>query len=595
MPNPEPESPVPLPLEDVLRRTHLPGRAAEPAASLGAVSFQTLLVQDFRPLPQSLEWELAKLYWRQSGVDAFGRSEVPFVINNDGRASDDAAATFYALCREAGAALPRPLVVLELGAGSALFARFFLDAFAAICRQEGADFYESVIYVVTDGSRRTVEQWAERDVFGPHAGHVAFAVADAMRPSEVEWVSVPGAPPAPALDRLSAVFANYVLDVLPTAVVREAPGREAAESATVRRAEQLYVRTSLLDDPSAVAQYTAHKGDEIRKLAEDPAKRPGLLPLLPVLELETRFEPVTRDEIPHLAEALEWGAGLERIPLNYGALTAIDEWLERLVPQGILLVSDYGPVRREEVEAQTALQRFGGSTAHGLNWPLIERHAENRDVRALAAPGDELRAIHTRLLSRRPGRVTTEVFCNRFAKSSDEYRQGPVDRARAAVQAGRREEAVECYKNALATDPRNWHVIGEAAEFVGMVLRDFASGCELARAALERNPWYSPWLWNVLGDCLFCMGRHDDAYEAYQQAARIDPRDPRTQLNLAYAFAQRGQPAEALAAVACGLAHDVQGAYRARLVEKQQQILLSLSARWLAEQERLARRRVRFG
>ena len=90
------------------------------------------------------------------------------------------------------------------------------------------------------------------------------------------------------------------------------------------------------------------------------------------------------------------------------------------------------------------------------------------------------------------------------------------------------------------------------------------------------------------------MERFDDAHQAYVQASRIDPRDARTQLNLAYTLAARGDQAQALTAIACGLAQD-QGLYRTRLLEKQQQILLASSARWLAEQERLARRNVRLG
>jgi tetratricopeptide (TPR) repeat protein len=575
----------PLPLEELLRLTHLPGRATEPVASLDGVSIRPSVVQDFRPLPQSLEWDLARLYWRQNGVDGFGRGEVPFLINNDGRASEDAAATFFALCRETGSSLPEPLTVLELGAGAALFARFFLDAFAAICRQEGAPYYDKLMYVVTDGSRRTVEQWVERDIFGPHTGHFALAVADALGATDVDWVlPVPHTAAPPRLDGLAAVFTNYLLDVLPAAVIRQADGG----------LEQLCVRTSLLDDPSAVAQYTRRSCEEIRRLAEDPEGRPELLPLLPVLELETRFEPLAEGTIPHVAEALEWGAGLGRVLLNYGALTAIDKWLGRLSPTGIMLICDYGPVRREDVETQSALQRFGGSTAHGLNWPLVEHHAEQRGIRALSAPDDDGRAIHTRLLASHPGPAMLEVFQNRFGKATHDYRQAPVDRARAAVAAGRREEALECYKNALVTDARNWYLIGEAAEFVGTGLRDFAAGVDLARAALERNPWYSTWLWNVLGDCLFCMERFDDAHQAYVQASRIDPRDARTQLNLAYTLAARGDQAQALTAIACGLAQD-QGLYRTRLLEKQQQILLASSARWLAEQERLARRNVRLG
>src|SRR4029453_430925 len=106
--------------------------------------------------------------------------------------------------------------------------------------------------------------------------------------------------------------------------------------------------------------------------------------------------------------------------------------------------------------------------------------------------------------------------------------EAPIKEGRAGAAAGRKQEALEKYQTALSRQPRNWQIIGEAAEFVGLQLREFAAGIELVRTALECNPCYSSWLWNVLGDCLYCLERVGDAHEAYLQAERIDDTDPRT-------------------------------------------------------------------
>ena len=135
---------------------------------------------------------------------------------------------------------------------------------------------------------------------------------------------------------------------------------------------------------------------------------------------------------------------------------------------------------------------------------------------------------------------------------------------------------------------------GEIAEFVGLQLQDYAAGRELATAAVALNPWYSAWLWNVLGDVLFLDGRVNDAHEAYLQAHRIHPDDARTNLNLAYTYFEFGQYSAALDVVAVAFAADTRGIYRQRLLEKQHQILGAISGRWLGEQERLARRAVRL-
>jgi tetratricopeptide (TPR) repeat protein len=166
--------------------------------------------------------------------------------------------------------------------------------------------------------------------------------------------------------------------------------------------------------------------------------------------------------------------------------------------------------------------------------------------------------------------------------------------ARAHVVAGRMDGALADYKAALVRAPRDWRIVGEVAEFVGLQLNQYASGLELARAAVALNPWYSAWLWNVLGDCCFCLGRIDDAHEAYLQAERISPIDPRTNLNLAYTYLQFGDCDFALAAIAVGLANDARGQFRDRLLAKQQQILAALSVRWLSDEEHLRKRAERL-
>ncbi len=56
------------------------------------------IIQDFVPLAESLEWQLGQEYLRQRGNKAFlsDASPVPFVINNDGTLSRNAAEVFFA-------------------------------------------------------------------------------------------------------------------------------------------------------------------------------------------------------------------------------------------------------------------------------------------------------------------------------------------------------------------------------------------------------------------------------------------------------------------------------------------------------------------
>src|SRR5687767_13409944 len=126
------------------------------------VSLPRYVLQDFRPLTQGLGWQLADLYWATAGVNPFIEKEVPYIVTSNGMLSEDAAATLFASCIDAPP--DGPLLVLEMGAGSGLFARYFLDSFREICAQEGAGFYDHLVYLVSDLSPRSVEQWMEKGI-----------------------------------------------------------------------------------------------------------------------------------------------------------------------------------------------------------------------------------------------------------------------------------------------------------------------------------------------------------------------------------------------------------------------------------------------
>lgn len=571
---------LPLPVLEVFGRTHLQSTPGSAPDALLPVVVPSNVIQNFRPLSQSLEWALAQLYWKIEGVFPFVRSEVPFMICNDGLLAEAAAIVLFANCREATDS--ERFCILELGAGAGLFARFFLDSFQTLCRQENTDYYERLLYFVTDASTQTVTHWAERGLFTAHYGHAVLGICDAANPVRVEE---PGGT-RHELAKLRAVFGNYVLDVLPSTMFRSGSNG----------LEQLCVRTHLNSDASVLKEYTQLSLEEIRVLAASSQRSDleQLIPLMTLFEYETAFLAVQDDLAQHAAEFQPDELTGERTLLNFGAIAAIRQCCSLLSDGGFLLINDYGVVGKEESRAQSACERFGSTVAHGINFPFLESHLSRCGLRVTKAEGDDGRPIHSRLISRGDLVGTLEAYANRFAANTWEYFESPVGEARAQVAAGQKEAALNSYKTALVRQPRNWRLIAEAGEFVGLQLRDFAAGVELLQRAIELNPCLSSWLWNILGDCLYCQGRFADAHEAYLQAARIDDRDPRTCLNLAYTRLHRGEHEAALEAIARGLAHDYQGVYVGRLLEKQQHVIATIAARAKAEQERLNARMNRF-
>lgn len=566
---------LPLPLSQWSARVALTDRAPDISEVLDKVTVPSQVVEEFRPLAECLEWRLSSLHWDTAGVLPFVDSEVPFLINNTGRLSENAAALLFANCLDAGDTLEDEIRVVEFGAGTGLFARFVLDAFRQICQQEGRDFYDRLRFCVTDRSPATLRQWEERGVFSDHSAHVDAAVCDASQPEAV------------LLQPVRAVFCNYVLDVLPSTVLKRGDNGEA---------RQMMVRTHLLRSSAETDGAPRLSLDEIRARAvsNDPAVLAELLPLLNDLDMELAFQPVPSTFHAAADECLAATDGKSSVVFSFCALDVLTAVAAALAPGGIILVNDYGNVGGADNFQLPGTQRFGNTIALPLNFPVLEKMLAVRGLEVQAADGDERLGVHSRLVSRGASPRTTEAYHSRFSEEAWKYFQEPVEAARRHVAARRLQEALESYQSALARAPRNWELIGEVSDFLAIHLRDFDASLQLARAALERNPMYSSWLWNILGDSLYCKNLFQEAHQAYLQAERIDPYDGRTNLNLAYTYLYFGEHQSALEAIAKGLAGDKRGIFRDRLLEKQQQVLNALSSAYDALQASLARRHQRF-
>jgi tetratricopeptide (TPR) repeat protein len=551
----------------------------DPVDALRHVNVTPRIVQDFRPLWQSLEWQLSDLHWMETGTGSFVRNEVPYTVNNSGALSSNAAALLLVSCEEAPPA--GRFLVLEIGAGTGLFARSLLDEFRRLCELRGRDFYDRIVYHVTDGSPRTVAQWEHMRQFAEFGDRVVTGVCDAANPALIQCGNGETVP----VVHVRAVFANYVLDSLPASVVRKGDAGP----------EELYVRTHITADSARMQHYTNLDIAGVRALAESPeiADRLLLAPLVTLLEYESdyrRADPAP----PYLDEALAFGHDLDRVVLNHGALRCLETCRGLLEPLGFICFSDYGPLGHDEVAAQSVAQRFGPSIAIGVNFPLIEHHFAMAGCTMVKPEDDSLLPVHPRLLMNAALPRTKHAFLQAYSGAAYRAVEDHVERARQHIETGRLEQAKDAYQAALARSPRDWRMLGEAAEFLIRHVADYATGERLARAAVALNPWYAPWLWNTLGDALFCLDRSDEAHQCYITARGMDAADVRTSLNLSYTYARSGDYREALEAVAAGLAHDRNGQFRDRLLEKQQQILQLAQAKWTSEDVWAARRAARL-
>ncbi len=186
-------------------RPHQPRRNGKPNGSLAEQVLAHAqagreIIQDFVPLAASTEWSLGQEYLRQRGNKAFlsDVSPVPFVVNNDGTLSHRAAEVFFESLQaaERDGTLEDEIVVLELGIGVGLFARYFLDSMRELSRRHGKDYYDRLTYIAADRSERMLHDVLRHGVLGGHPGRYCVRQVDAMEPEAAlvgQVCNLPGA------------------------------------------------------------------------------------------------------------------------------------------------------------------------------------------------------------------------------------------------------------------------------------------------------------------------------------------------------------------------------------------------------------------
>jgi tetratricopeptide (TPR) repeat protein len=536
---------------------------------LRSVQSERTLVQDFCPLAESIEWQLGQRYWHERGNKAFlsDASPVPYLINNDGNLSTNAAHLLFASLNaaERRGTLPTEVFTLELGIGVGLFARYFLDAFRDLCLRNGKDYYDRLCYIAGDRSEQMLLDACRHGVFAKHPARYVLRVMDAREPERtlLEDLAFPRGMSRP----LQAVFLNYVLDCLPPAVLE-------VDDSEVR---QLCVRSCLARGVNLL-DFTDISADQLtqRGASSNLRHERELLEIFGLFASEYAYHPVDIDLVPYGDFALRFARSTtKRLLHNYGAIQCLERLLDFTRDDGFILISDYGLTQITAADEHEH-QRFSNATSIGLNFPLLKAYFGDTGKYSWIEPPTENKDIHFRLLGHEPSAETTACFVDRFRKESFDRMREPEQRARDFAKAGRFEIAATNYRQALECQPSNWALMGEIAQFLTYSLRHAKGAADMAKLALDLNPIASE-LWNTLGDCQFECGRVADAKQAYLQAARLNSHDARTHYNLAWVFAHEKDYAAALRQIAESLSLDWTGQYRERLLQKQGEVVARMA------------------
>ena len=544
------------------------------------------VIQDFCPLADSIEWELGQKYLQERGNRAFisDAVPVPFAINNDGNFSAHAAELLFTSLLHDPHTLGDEIYVLEIGVGIGLFAKFFLDHFRELCLQRGADFYDRLCYIAGDYSEKMLLDLGRSGVLSGHLGHYRLRVVDALQPVPSLEGEIGTGKERPGL---RAVFLNYVLDCLPVAVL---DFRDQA-------VKQLCVRTCLARGVN-LEEYSDLTLEDLaaRASSRDARVRHELLDLSDLFVAEYDFRSRETRDLPYADFIGEFGNRQRGCMVhNYGALQSLELLLPLLHDRGFVLINDYGTAEVEKAVAGFQHQRYSGATCVGLNFGLLKEYFGTSQKCGWFEPVEDNPNIHSRLLGREVGGEVVERFQHLFSKANFDGVRAPQQAARGFVQAQQFEAAVTAYQEALLRQPYNWMLLDEVASFLVHNLAEFPAALEMARAALRLNPTCSWRLWDTAGNCLFCLGRMDEARKAFLRAIKINPNDVRVRFNLARIYALDKQYEASLDEIAKGLAIDRDGAYRQAFLNKHAEVLTHLAQRQTQAARRLRNRIRRLG
>ncbi|MCR8723459.1 SAM-dependent methyltransferase [Frigidibacter sp. ROC022] len=500
-------------------------------------------VDGFGPVWNSARLRLARATWQVSTIEPFLNYDVPYTGTSSGRLSEDAVAVALAAQKAAGRS--GGLRVLEIGSGSGVFARLFLQRLGDLA----PDVLARTRYLVTDGSERMLDAQRQSGVLDPFR-------------DQIEWRRLDAAGDWRGLGPFDVVLGTYILDSLPFDFL-------AVNDARVWRKEVRSLHPGPADEAEELKAALA---------SDDPA---ALLPFVQAgrrLVVQTRHVPIDRGDLAEAAAVPE-DTGGTTLPFlhSHGALGALRRAVEALDDGGVIVVSDYGHAEMLEAHESVEFQMFGGSVAVGLNFPQISSAVGSWDGVTLLVPAQEEGALLTRV-------VVKGAASDDLRELVDDLHGGlryramtaPVDAARKYIPARMFESSRALYARALELRPRDWSLMEEIATLQLYSSGEYQASADMAAAGLELNP-LAPGLWRVRAEALLALGRKAEAREAIDRGVALAPSNHSSQRVLGEVALAEGHFAQALEAVARALASDRDQDDRESLLALQERILAAMA------------------
>lgn len=169
-------------------------------------------IQAAVPYEDSLIWQQHQNYYQQQGLDVFLNQDVPYNISSNPSYAGQVARLFLSALPDD---LPEQLPVLEVGAGSGIFAINFLQALEDLA----PEIAPRVTYWLSDYAPATIHSLSQHPAFQTRleTGQIKLYIMNGDRPES--GLNLSGEVESLVEIGFQLVIANYYFSVLPTAVL----------------------------------------------------------------------------------------------------------------------------------------------------------------------------------------------------------------------------------------------------------------------------------------------------------------------------------------------------------------------------------------
>jgi tetratricopeptide (TPR) repeat protein len=492
----------------------------------------TVVIEEGRPLSESLIWELQRAFYAREGLAAWKPKAVPFYITSNSFTARAYARTVIGFLRDLVAAgqveADEPLYLVELAAGSGQFACLFLRRLLELKAETPALAGLRLRYVMTDFADSNLAAWAEHERLAPLVadGLVDFALFDLERDQEIRLrrsgVTLrPGSVANPMV-----VLANYTFDST--------------------RQDAFQVVNGTLQERLARVLSTRKERD-----LADPE-------LLQRIQVRYAFGPVRDDRyadarLARLLEGYRRDYPLASFLLPVGAFQCVRA-LEALSGGRLLLLTGDKAVTRDEELAHDRDPGFyvhaGGAFSFLVNLHALGRFFEEAGGTALQVDRRDQRLKVAALLSEFAG-VTWDETRRAFREAQEEF--GPCDYH--SLVFSLREQNATLTLAAILAQIRlgGWDyelVFSWREEIVKLAPRAPAwQQADLADALLRVWEEYYPIQRDLafeLARIFAVLKRPEDVMRFGQESLRSHGPSPLTYLSMGYACVLLGRDADAL-------------------------------------------------